>query len=252
MDTELTLTKNGCLLKAVWNPESQKYDSVDVTHAPISQVAFNVCSLDQGVTLRSILLYLNHNLSLWDTILGNWCEEFVKAGLASEGIPYTGTYDPDGIEYLELYWNLAQDAVWEEDKHNPDKTYLQGSKRPDLHGVGYEIQEDIHYQWSKPENPAIMYSKGSRINWGLSFQSIDQLINLPLRLKSEVTIYNEAEYWRKRSAEIIEVVHFTHSQYTLLDILNGLLWEISFHGSPEETKKEKERILNEISERIDD
>ena len=210
---KLRISKGGKLIETKWHPEDRSYKEHDVTDQAI-RCLFETCSLEEGVTLKDVFLLLNTELELFDAILGNWCKDIVTEGLTQPEKLYTGQYDPDGIEYLELYKTVHTQQ---------DGSY--GLTRPDFHGVGFELTEDKLFDWGDVEWP-----KGERIPWGLSFSKSNELINIPLKLDNKLNVYDDdhdSADWGKKLFTIEK------PDFTLGDILNGVIWELSFHGGPD-------------------
>jgi hypothetical protein len=222
----LELHKGGKLVETYWVYDETKGDGdmceKDVTENAI-RLLFEPCDLAQDITLKDIFLLLNTELKIFDAVLGNWCEEFVKEGLSGEGKPYTGEYNPEEIEYLQLSKYMWIDS---------DLSY--GLERPDFGGVGFELKEE----WDG-------WSKGDRISYGISFSPTQDLINLPVKLDRTLIIYNENPASGRYHETIAEYENIT---FTLGDILNGIIWEISFNGGPEKKADFKQQLLNYVDE----
>lgn len=237
MSESLKLTKGGKLVETKWVYDEAKKDGEyvarDVTDQAI-RLMFDVVELEEGVTLKDLFLLMNTELDIFDAMIGNWCKEIVTEGLTKEPKQY-GTYDSQEIEFLELYWNLWYDGK------TPS---FRGFSRPDLHGLGYVLQEDLMHSWGEIEWP-----KGHRIPWSLSFQSSNKLINIPIKLASEVPVYNDnlddKDNWHR------VLTTYQGAEYTLGNILYGIIWELSFHGGPE-SRDEAGAELKELAKEIND
>jgi hypothetical protein len=95
--------------------------------------------------------------------------------------------------------------------------------------------------WSTPEKPDVEWPKGSRINWGVSFTPANELIDLPVKLDTKVTVFDDnlkhdMDHQNKTGWHY-PVATYTGAVYTLGNILYGVLWELSWHGGPEKRKK---------------
>jgi len=236
----LTLAKGGKLFQTSWNSEIQDYETKEVTDQAL-RLLFEICELEQGVTLKDIFLLLNTELDIFNAVLGNWCKELVTEGLTQPQRLYTGQYDPDAIEYLELYWDFWYNASIK------DGPCFRGYERPDLHGKGFELKEDLLHSWKNDDGtPAVEWPKGKRIPWSLSFQKTNDLINIPVKLDGTVSVYNDNlddKNWHE------ELMKFEGAGYTLGNILYGIVWELSFFGGPED-RNEKGDELKEISKEL--
>ena len=208
------IAKNGKLIEVdLYNQES------DVTDTAIRYL-FEPCTLEEGVTLKDIFLLLNSNLAMFDTVLGNWCCDIVTEGLSQPAKVFNG-YNKDEIEYLELCYYAHY--------NDKEKCEFHGTHRPDFGGIGWELRENVYHDWDDKEtgSKAIEYEKGSRISWSLSYTPSSEIINLPVKLSNKMAVYNsdttDGNYMK-------ELYHFMDPEYTLGEILNGIIWELSFHG----------------------
>lgn len=229
----LILKKGGKLIQTKWVyddlTEEGEYRDFDVTDKAMVYIR-EVCELEEGVTLKDLFILLKPDLAILQDIFQNWLKEYVEYGLNNPGKP-AGTYDPDKMEYLELYWDLYFDSE-----------ALYGHTRPSFHGVGYELREDQYEQYGGSEEPkTLTWSKGERINWGFMGSDLLNFINKPLKLNNKFTIYDDnldgdPSTYGKVLAE------YSNPTYTLFNIIEGVFWELSFHGGPSESKKFAEEV----------
>lgn len=73
--------------------------------------------------------------------------------------------------------------------------------------------------------------KGERIEWGVSLTPLRELLVLPVRVNHGVRITEDdqaAQVWMQ------EIGRAQVEDVTLGQVLEGLLWELSFHGGPAE------------------
>lgn len=250
----LRISKDGKLIQVYFagnETGEDVYKEKDVTDSAIRRL-WDHCELEDGVTLKSIFTLLNTELAIFDTIIGNWCKEIVTEGLSEPEGEYTGQYDPEGMEYLELYFHLQKGAVWDAKRHDfdPNITVLEGTKRADLHGIGWELKENKYHDWNDDVgNPAIEWPKGERIPWSVSFQKTNALINHPVKLKQETILHDDASTWRKpRHYNHEPITTFQQTEFTLGDILYGIIWELSFYGAPEKRDAQGEELLNQVKD----
>lgn len=202
------------------------------------------CSLQEGVTLNDIFVFIGRELEICDVIFVNafakamW-EDWKKVIHQTRIVRADDFYHPDAIEYLELYWN-PEICEWDNVKT------IEGDNRACFHGIGYELREDRpendqHQPWGK---------KGDRTNWGIGFSPIIELTDLPIRLNETFDVKDD---WRKFKHDIKNVPslisckkHFSFEQ-----IITGALWELSFYGSEEkknEKKAELDAMVNELGD----
>lgn len=225
----LEIRQGGRLFKTKWvyNKKEKKgrYVHEDVTDRAISML-FDSCSLEDGVTLRDVLLLLNTQLDMFDLVLGNWCKDIVEEGLKG---PPKEKFQPD-LEFLDLYFGCEiHDGV------------LSGYAFPDFHGEGFIAEEDKHDKWGHLE-----VRKGDRQSWAIEFTPVNELAPVKLRLNEDFTVHD----WDKLAAngyKHVDPLKFKAS-FTLGHILYGILWELSFCGSP----KMRQERLDDLNQRIKD
>ena len=224
---KLVLKKDGKLIKTEWVYDNEKeegsYVDSDVTDKGFFHLQ-DECTLDSDVTLKDIFLLLNSELDLYDSVLRIWTKELVKEGLSGSPIKETE------IEYLELYYHLEYNRI---EENQPFR--LDGLKHPDFHGVGKILEEDHDF-----------CKKGERIPYSLSFQSTLNLIDLPVKLRHEVEVY-EDDYTQKTYKPPTPLIKFSHVPYTLFNILYGIMWELSFFGAPEARDEKGQEILGIVA-----
>lgn len=229
MSERIELRKGGKLIEIKWVYDKAKgegeYQEFDITKQAIRHL-FEVCELEEGVTLKDIFLLLNTELDIFDAVIGNWCKDIVTEGLTQPEKPYDlSTYDPDQIEYLELVYTPEYDL------DGDDKDVLYGIHRPDFGGVGVVLQAENEH-----------HKAGERIAWGVSFTPSNELINIPVKLSDKFSIYEGILKWDKTSTGDRVLASFSNPTYTLGGILEGIIWELSFHGGPGSRKIRKDEL----------
>lgn len=221
MSEKLEIRKGGKLIETKWvydkAAEKGEYKEFDRTDNGLRYL-FEPCVLAPDVTLKDIFLLINTELDVFDAVIGNWCKEIVTEGLTQPAKPYDLTkYDPEQIEYLELRYTP------EYDDDGDGGEVLYGIHRPDFGGVGVELQNDGDQDH---------YKKGERIPWGVSFSKANDLINIPVKLADKFDIYEGILKWKAGSQPKL-LGSFKNPPYTLGGILEGIIWEMSFHGGPD-------------------
>lgn len=223
----LKLKPEGILTNTKWvyDEETEKgsYVETDISNQLISWLLEPV-ELDPDLRLRDLFALLARNDAALVVFRRDWANEYVAeyVRVLDQAAPYTGEYDPEGIEYLELY------RTWEIEDGN-----LIGPNRLDFHGVGYELQEDVK------DGDYVTFQKGRRINWAIDFSPLADLLNLPLRLNPEIKVF---ENYKATGAE------YKMPDALLADVIRGVLWELSFHGGPTEMAEASAELTRRTSE----
>lgn len=227
---ELIFAHGPKLIRRDWKYDESRaegaYVDEDVTeHA--SRHLFSIVALTPEITLRDILLLLDIDPLLQEVFAPDWAKELL-AEMMDGNVPLTPSieYDPEGIEYLELY------QAWNQDSYSGE---LQPIHRLDFHGVGFELQEDV------VRGGRIVYRAGGRITWSVSFTSPLEMLHLPVRLNPEVVLYEDNVDSVNYSKEIGRM---RNPGATLGQVIYSVLWELSFHGSPESRSEESIQLKN--------
>lgn len=155
------------------------------------------------------------------SFVGDLCAEASKGPVHGEQPAH------DRIEYLELY------AQWGLDTHT--QTY-SSTTRLRLHGVGPVQQED---------HPEEHKRKGERIEWAVSLTPLRELLALPVRVNHSMRITEDdqaAQAWMQ------EIGRAQVEDVTLGQVIEGLLWELSFHGGPAEQEAVAEGLRQQVAE----
>jgi hypothetical protein len=119
----------------------------------------------------------------------------------------------DDIKFLELYWHLSYDV-------DPftNKEVLAGTRFPSFHGVG---ENDFY---------------------SVALSKINNLTHLKLKLRDEAIIHD----FRKEVNT--EIAKFANMEYTFGQIIHGIIWELTFYGSP----TMRDEMSKTLQKRIDD
>ena len=201
--------------------------SHDVSSRAI-EFLFQDIEIDENVTLGGIFQFIEANPLLKTVFrqdfVNELCDEATKDILQKE--PFS-----QNIEYLELY------QVWSLDTHTKEYSNVG---RFCLHGIGYVQEEDLMEGAEEGNEGWLACKKGDRINWGVSMTPVREMLALPVRLNHEVIIC-EDDLHSKQFMNTISTGKFT--RITLGVFIREVLWELSWHGSPEETKETFEDLL---------
>jgi hypothetical protein len=229
--SELQLSPGPRLLRRSWVYDDDKgvgeCVSTDVTdHA--FEYLFQELATDPDVTLADVF-----GLVMDDPIMqavfrqefvAELCTEVRKGPLVKQEESW------QRIEFLELY------QVWHYDTSTG--TY-DGACRHELHGVGVVQDADVF------EHGYLARKKGERIKWAISLTPVRELLHLPVRINSEVLIC-EADIDAKQYGNTLQVVR--SERITLGSFIREILWELSWHGSPDESDKVSQGLKKQVAE----
>lgn len=219
MNNFVKICKGGnlILIKEIWNDVTSKNDLTTTDISDISfKYLFNYCIFEENLTLKDIFLLIKKNLDIYDNIIiNNYCSEYIQEGFSQENI----AIDPDTkINKLVLSWDITVIKDIEEPKN-----YLYGINFPEFFGKGY-INKDT----------------SSEVEISVCLMHIKNIIDLPIVLNKETNLLKEDPL----SNKIITLETIQESQYTLLQILYAIFWELSYHGGPEDKKSLRNNLFS--------
>lgn len=131
---------------------------------------------------------------------------WVKEFVEESKQPYKPKEDRE-LERLELYWFLESDAEFGTD----------GMAFPSFHGIG---------------------KNGDK--YGVDFSSCHTLMELPLTLKEDAEIYHRDQKYKSSGSSMVVLPKVG---YTLMGILYGIIWELSFFGPPKKRDEEVKKLM---------
>ncbi|TCG09258.1 hypothetical protein BZM27_06325 [Paraburkholderia steynii] len=179
-----------------------------------------------AIYVRDIFSLLDRNPGVVDVFRRLYAADYLAESKKGDAVPYTGEYDPQGVEYLELFYD------WEKNNQTGE---LKGVHRLWVGGVGFQLRDDV------VEDGQVRHQLGTRIRWAIKFSPIGDILNLPLRINSEVDVTD--------SENITRTVHtFQILNPTLAQVIHALLWELSWAGSPSDTEDLAATLRNAADE----
>lgn len=194
----------------------------------VQEYLFCDVELDPAFTLGDLFRLLDLN----PLLLATFRVQFVDALCAEAG---KGALAPTGeswqaLEYLELYQQWGYASATNEMTH-VDHWHL--------HGVGSPLQED---RW---EHGHLAYARGKRIQWGVSLTPLRELLHLPLRVSLEVPVHEEDQDSSRHMETLRQV---TRPPVTLGALIQAVLWELSWHGTPQQQAAELETLQSRVAD----
>lgn len=193
------------------------HTEVDITSAAHTYL-FEQVTIDEGVTLEDVFKLVELNPVLRAIQQRNFIEEMLAETVKGVAPDYSAAYDPEGIEYLELY------AVW---RYNREAQEFEPVNQLSLSGIGYALKAGDVPEWVGEVPP------GYRISWGISCANLRNLLPLPIKIKRDIPVYEE----NIGSGNHGKLLYTTKlASVTLGQVIEGLFWELSFHGGPAQTQ----------------
>lgn len=195
----------------------------DVTEAA-HEYLFEPVELRGTVTVRNIFLLLERCPFLLSVFRRDYACEMLDY-LRENGLLGTFGIHTCDLTHLELY------QVWHKNSHTG---CVRGQDFWHLRGWG---PPEPGMDWLEPCSEAIPYS--------VSLTDIAQLLDVSLRVSLTAQVVEDDEY----SVKYGEVLHeVCLESISLGDVIRGLLWELSFHGSPQDQQKVVQELRSQVAE----
>jgi len=189
-------------------------------------------SLDADVTLNDVFEFIALEPEICDAVFENcYIKEYVNywKKIDQSKVVRDHQYDPDEIEFLEVYWvpDLFTYA---------GKTKISGLSRASFHGQGFILQED---KYEDEEKKYKLYSKDTRINWGIDFSTLETILDLPIKLNSEFKIMENFTALRNsdgtyKSYSELGTLLDCFRDFSFHEFIEAVMWELSFYGIEED------------------
>jgi hypothetical protein len=200
------------------------------------------CEIAEGTTLKNIFDAVDR-YSFLKTFVSqySWCRHIDEF---HEQAKEPNRFDPDDTEpldYLEIY-HWPEVSKYSETKKHPGGTRerivsVDFDTSVGFHGIGHSAKGQDEY--GNP-NPAMREDKTTQ--YSVSCTQMWKLANLPVKLKKDFEVYSPWEP-KKRPDKILSA----QREFTFLDVLDAIYWDISFYGGPEESAE----FLDEMKERAE-
>lgn len=203
-------------------PMKKAQDVTEMAH----RFLYQTVTLDPNLTLGDILrlfelspaLLENYHLSFSTALIEEASKGYLKPKRESSS---------EKLEYLALsaHWSL-----------NTLTNELNTAGRLDLAGMSHILTRN---------SPKNLKKKGERIEFSLSFIPVRSLLNLPVRINPKVYLTEDDI----DSHEFLKnITSYRVSDYALGCILDGIMSNLTFFGTPEESKATGLKIQERMKE----
>ncbi len=218
----------------------QQYSYASGKHTEVEKAAEGIVGLldktivfKKGVSLNDLFVLVSNYVDdlgvIGDCSLSSFIEYWRSLKITKKT---KHSYDPNGIEFLNLYWTPSI-----------RNGYFCDTERPDFDGEGWKLKEDL----CDYDPTVVSHKKGSRISWGLDMTPLQDIIHLKLILNEDFKLikrYRDGKTGVMKKKSILSC----KKSFTLKNVIEGVFWELSFYGSPAMAAKSRE----ELTSRIDD
>lgn len=223
----VVLSKDG-LWRNKWNQDTREYEKIVPEEVTVFSLLRNACVIAEGTTLLDIMNIVEGN-ELLTMFLGqySWCRD-IDAFHAQVNEPQrTIHFDDDGNEIDDPEEMVALEILWHTTYH-PDGKFPDFSIEPEFHGLG-------------PEPEA-----GERRNtYSVSYGPVYDIADLPVVLNKHFTVYKP---WEPNKTADDRIIMEGEKDFTLLEVLDAIYWDISFAGGPDDNAA----FLEEMKGRVDE
>jgi hypothetical protein len=210
-----------------WNGETRTYDRVPIPPHVLFNHLYDAIEFEGDITLGRIFSLVSDEPEIWRMILNENVPPFIQEVSKDIAVKEENKDKDETIDYLELYWD-AEIEIFEGKK--TFRIWL------DFHGIGHVNSEN---------NPWGM-KMGEDMPFGIGFTPVNELSHLPIRLNAAVSVHTMDLDNHKHNDPLIEL---GDKDFTLLDVLKGIFWELTWYGqTPEDRDEKKEEVQKACDE----
>lgn len=211
---------------------------VDITDS-LPYFINNFCKIKSDVTLRDFVSLLNKHFEFFNILqYQNFFASWVKYILNAKKSDLPKDDGPNTIQKFRVYASLNVDQFIDEDDKQYDDVALS-------YDIDFECGK-ITEEYAKKNS-----YKSDRIGkteyYGLMGSDISDYADYNIYIDSNLYFTN-TKYKDKENFEYIVEI-YKNFNITLNQLIEAIFYEISFHGTPEDTQKTNSQI-REISEKI--
>ncbi len=175
----------------------------------------NLCEIGDNFTFGDLFSFIEKDLKLIESIFGGSMGNFPLIDFVNE-IKKEPIKDKYPMDALEIY-KCVEIHEYKKELDLTDCNHF--------HGLG------------KDEN-------GEMQQWAIEGTALHQLRDIPLKLKKKGSLSD----WRDKSFEIEEF----DTYYSLFDVINSVLYEITFYGSPANRDKQMKELFESLEKEVDE
>jgi hypothetical protein len=240
MSEYIQLEPKGIMLYK-YNPERKKYVRQRPKKLSILTHLRDECKIKEGTTLKDIFHGVE-KYKLLKLIISqySWCKQIDEFHAQAEEPMRDDPTDTDPLRRLEIYWCPEVHLYNETIKHiGGHKTKIRTAcfdSYCGFHGIGPAPK-------GKEDNPAYRTEDGC-IQYSVSYSPMWKLADLPVNLNKEFTIYEPYPYKEKQPANLLKA----EKEFSLLDVLDAIYYDISFMGGPAENAE----FIEEMGRRMEE
>lgn len=236
MSEKVTLTPDG-LVVLRWNSETREHDEELMEEDDIAVISHlrTYCEIDPDTTIWHIMDFVRKNeiLSMfisqyaWCNSIDEFHAELDKTAIIDEN---------DGMDHFEIRWDV--------DYHKSD-SFTSFGLSPSFIGVGLPITEENQAAKSEDaSHPRGDLPIGFTETYSVSASPLNTFTHLKLVLNTDVNVYRLKRHPKTENIKILT----SECKFSLLDILDAIYFDISFHGPPDQ----RDEFIDEMRSRMEE
>lgn len=221
MSEKVTITPDG-LVVSRWNAETQENDKelIEENDPTVLSHLRTWCEIDPDTTIWHIMDFVRKSevLSMfisqyaWCNGIDEFHEELDKPAIIDEN---------DGMDHFEIRWDV--------DYHKSTK-FTSFGLSPSFIGVGLPITEEKQKEKRSEDDPRGELPIGFVETYSVSASPLNTFAHLKLELNTTVDVYRLKRHPKTENIKILA----SECAFSLLDVLDAIYFEISFHGPPDQ------------------
>lgn len=244
MTEYVELAPNG-LFSYKWDGKKKKTIRRKAKKLSVGALLRCSCKIAEGTTLQDIFNTVD-SYKLLKIIISqySWCRD-IDAFHAQAKEIHEDYEEEDKIDYLEIYHHVETNQSDEKIKHpgglRERIRTVDFECCPCFHGIGPAPEKDVD-EYGNP-NPANRGNKTQQ--YSVSYSPMWKLANLPVKINENFDVYSK---WVPGTKYKSEKIMSSSRDFSLLEVLDAIYWDISFMGGPEENAAFMEDMDEKISE----
>lgn len=223
-----------------WSKKKRKNIRVRPKKLSIISELRSRCEIAEGTTLRQIFEAVDKYKFLKLVIAQySWCRQ-IDEFHAQAREPLKGE-DKDPMDYLEIY-------------HHPEvHQYTEKVKRPSgmrerTTVVDFDTSVGFHgIGPSRDENGPANRDDG-KTNYSISYSPMYELADVPVKLNKEFKVYEPWDRTKHNGENRQKELLTATREFSLLEVLDAIYWDISFVGGPAENAEFIEGLKEQVEE----
>jgi hypothetical protein len=212
-----------------WNGKNRKNVRFRPKKLAIGTFLRSRCEIVEGTTLRNIFDTVDR-YKLLKLIIAqySWCrpiEEFHAQ--AREPMQEDPDDREEPLTYLEIYHHPEIHQFTEKKKH-------PGGMRERITVVDFDTSVGFHGVGPTHEKNGPANREDGNTNYSVSYSPMWKLADLPMKLNKEFTVYEPFDRNKHKKGNPPQELLKATREFSLLDVLDAIYWDISFVGGPAE------------------